>query len=82
MKLSKIIDKPNLKSITISVFAPATILCEIFIGTRKKPIKKLYKSLDVDIDIKETDNWTVKHLGIKKYFYLKNNDFYINLYYY
>jgi hypothetical protein len=82
MKLSKIIEKPNLKSVTISVLNPETVVCDLFIGGRKKPLKKVYKKLEVDIDIKETDNWTVKHLGIKKYFYLKNDDFYINLYYY
>jgi hypothetical protein len=82
MKLSKIIDKPNLKNVTINVLNPQTVVCDLFIVGRKNPLKKMYKKLDVDIEIPEIDNWTVKHLGIKKYFYLKNEGFYINLYYY
>ncbi len=82
MKLSKIIDKPNLKNVTISVLNPETVVCEFFIGGRKNPLKKVYTSLEVDIEIPETDNWTVKHLGIKKYFHLVTEKYYINLYYY
>ena len=82
MKLSKIIKKENLKSVTISVLSKETVVCEYFTGSRKKPLKKIYSSLDVDISINDVGNQTVKHLGIKKYFHLVEKDFYVNLYYY
>lgn len=82
MKLSKIIQKENLKSVTISVLSKETVVCEYFIGSRKKPLKKIYSSLDVDVSINDVSNQNVKHLGIKKYFHLVKKDFYVNLYYY
>ena len=82
MKLSKIIENPNLKNVTISVLNPDTVVCDIFIKGKTKPIKKVYKKLDVDINIPDVGNENVKHLGIKKYFHLVKESFYINLYYY
>lgn len=82
MKLSKIIQTEKLHSITIHVLNPVSVLCIIFIKGRKKPINKTFKCLDVDVKIPEISNDTVKHLGIKRYYYLKNDDFYVNLYYY
>lgn len=82
MKLSKIIKTKNLKNTTISVIDPETIVCDLFIKGKEKPVKKLYKKLDVDIEIPEISNNNVKHLGVKKYYHLVNGDFYINLYYY
>ena len=84
MKLSKIVNTKNLKSATITVLNNTTVICEIFTSDRrgKKPLKKLYKKLEVDIEIPKTSNYTVQHLGVKEYFYLKNDNYYINLYYY
>jgi hypothetical protein len=80
MKISKIIETKNLTSATINVLNFDTVLCEIFTSDRR--VKKLYKKLDVDIDIPKISNSSVKHLGIKKYFHLVTDDYYINLYYY
>lgn len=81
MKLSKIIEVKNLHSVTIHVLNSTTVVCEKFIIGRKNPVKKVYKNLDVDINIPETSIGTVKHLGIKKYYYLQTEKYYINLYY-
>lgn len=84
MKLSKIIETPNLSSVTIHVIKSDEVKCDIFTNGRPsgKPIKKKYSSLDVDIDIPEISNRNVKHLGIKRNFHLVEDDYYINLYYY
>jgi hypothetical protein len=84
MKLSKIIDIKNLTSVTIKVLDKNTIVCEIYTSDRpgKKPIKKLYKKLEIDIKIPLVSNDNIKHLGIKKYYHLVEKNFYINLYYY
>lgn len=83
MKLSKITEIENLTSVTISV-KESGVIAEIFVsGTnRRTSIKKHYKSLDVDLDIPEISNNNVNHLGVKRYFFLRTTNFYINLYYY
>jgi hypothetical protein len=82
MKLSKIINTEGLTSATIHVFEPNDVVCDYFIKGKTKPIGKRYKSLNVDVEIPEVSNRSVKHLGIKRYFHLVEDNYYINLYYY
>jgi hypothetical protein len=85
MKLSKIINQFNkdglLKSITIDVRHQYSV-CSIFRKGNKNSILKVYRSINVDIDIPETSNNTVAHLGVKRYRYLVTEQHYINLYNY
>ena len=88
MKLSKIINQFNkdekLSSITIDVKNPYSV-CSIFIKGNKKPMLKVYRSIDVDIDIPEISNSYLAyldHLGVKRYRHLVNEKYYINLYNY
>ena len=85
MKLSKIINQFNkdqrLHSITIEV-RPQYSVCTIYREGVKNYSLKVYRNINVDIDIPEINNRTVKHLGIKKYFYLVTEQYYIKLYYY
>jgi hypothetical protein len=85
MKLSKIINQFNkdekLKSITIDVRQRYSV-CSIFRKGNKNSILKIYRSINVDIDIPETSNSNVAHLGIKRYRHLVTKEYYINLYNY
>lgn len=85
MKLSKIISQFNkderLSSITIDVRNQYSV-CRIFRKGSKNSILKVYKNINVDIDIPEISNSTVAHLGIKRYRHLVNEKYYINLYNY
>ena len=85
MKLSKIINQFNkdekLSSITIDV-KNQYYVCSIFRKGNKKPILKIYRSINIDIDIPEISNSTVAHLGIKRYRHLVTKEYYINLYNY
>lgn len=82
MKLSKILETENLSSVTIYVLKKNEVNCNIFTRGNSKPIKKKYKSLEVDVDIPEISNRNVKHLGIKRYFHLVKEEYFVNLYYY
>ena len=85
MKLSKIINQFNkeecLKSITIDLKQQYSV-CRIFIKGNKKSILKIYRSINIDIDIPEISNRSVAHLGIKRYRHLVTKEYYINLYNY
>ena len=85
MKLSKIINQFNkdecLKSITIDVRQEYSV-CSIFRKGNKNPILKVYRTINVDIDIPEMSKYTVSHLGIKRYRHLVTKEYYINLYNY
>ena len=85
MKLSKIINQFNkdkrLSSITIDVRQEYSV-CRIFIKGNKYPILKVYRTINVDIDIPEMSKYTVSHLGIKRYRHLVTKEYYINLYNY
>ncbi len=85
MKLSKIINQSNkdglLNSITIDVRHQYSV-CSISIKGNKYPILKVYRAINVDIDIPEISNSTVSHLGIKRYRHLVTKEYYINLYNY
>ena len=76
MKLSKIINQFNKDQ------RPQYSVCTIYRKGVKNYFLKLYRNINIDIDIPEISNHTVKHLGIKKYFYLVTDQYYINLYYY
>ena len=82
MKLSNIINTEGLTSATIHVINPNVITCERFIKGKSKSKLNAYTSLKVDVEIPEITNRTVKHLGIKRYFHLVKDNYYINLYYY
>ena len=85
MKLSKIINQSNkdglLNSITIDVRHQYSV-CSIFIKGNEKPTLKVYRTINVDINIPEMSNSTVSHLGIKRYRHLVMKKYYINLYNY
>jgi hypothetical protein len=85
MKLSKIINQFNkderLSSIAIGVGQRYSV-CSIFRKGNEKPILKVYERINVDIDIPETSNSNVAHLGIKRYRHLVTKEYYINLYNY
>lgn len=85
MRLSKIINQFNkdqkLYSITIDVRLGYSV-CRIFKKDTKKNILKVYKNINIDIDIPETSTGNVKQLGVTRYFHLKTDQYYINLYYY
>ena len=82
MKLSKIIETKGLTSVTLHVIDPTLIACELFIKGNTKAKAKVYTSLNVDVDIPKISNDNVKHLGIKEYYHLVEDDYYVNLYYY
>lgn len=85
MKLSKIINQFNkderLSSITIDVRQHYSV-CSIFRIGNNNSISKVYKNINVDIDIPQISNSTVSHLGIKRYRHLVTEKYYINLYNY
>ena len=85
MKLSKIINQFNkdglLNSITVDI-RPHYVVCSIFRKGCKNDFLKVYKNLNVDINIPDVGNSTVAHLGIKNYRHLVTKNYYINLYNY
>jgi len=85
MKLSKIINQFNkdgqLHSITIDVRHEYSV-CSIFRKGNKNSILKIYKTINIDMDVTETSNSNVSHLGIKRYRHLVTEKYYINLYNY
>lgn len=84
VKLSDIIKTPDLQSATITVNKDNTCDISFFYKNNEEPnpIKKNFKSLNVDVEIEDTDLSTVEHLGYKRYRHLVNEEFYINLYNY
>jgi len=46
-----------------------------------KPVKKQYLSLKGKNLLPMISNWLVKHLGYKRFYHLKDEGFYINLYF-
>ena len=85
MKLSKIINQFNkdglLSSITIDV-RQRYVVCIIFRRGCKNDLLKVYRNLNIDIEVPEANLNNVAHLGIKRYRHLVAKNYYINLYNY
>ena len=84
MKLSEITKIKNFSSATIYILRNDLIVCEIFVIGRKRPIRKIYRKLEIDLQVADVGTYTVSHLGIKKYWEWKewNGKKYINIYSY
>ena len=85
MKLSKIINQFNkdglLSSITIDV-RQHYVVCSIFRKGCKNSFLKVYKNINIDIEVPEANLNNVAQLGIKRYRHLVTKNYYINLYNY
>jgi len=85
MKLSKIINQFNkdglLKSITIDI-RHQYVVCRIFRKGYKNSFLKVYKKINIDIEVPEANLNNVAHLGIERYRHLVTKNYYINIYNY
>ena len=80
MKLSNILKTKGLLSATIHNHG-SYVVAQIFVRGEPKSILKVFRNIGIDVSIQEISNDTVKHLGIKKYFYLGENEYFENEYY-
>ena len=81
MKLSSILATENLESVTIDINKEVKVKATMFFHGGKIRTKK-YSSLEIDIELKESDLSLVKHLGITRYRSFKSDSFYANIYNY
>jgi hypothetical protein len=81
MKLSNILKTKGIKSTTIHDHHSYTV-AQIFVSGRSKPILKVSSKINMDINVPEISNHNVKHLGIKRYFHLVTDEYYVNYYIY
>ena len=86
MKLSKIISKKNLLSATLVINRDKTVNARLFLSEvdgylKRKPIIKLYSSLDVDIELRELPfNSILQQNGYNRYRDYHDGKFYVNVY--
>lgn len=81
MKLSKILQTPKLHSVTIDVDRELKVKAYFhFEGNVRRT--KTYASLEIDVELKESDVNLVSHLGIKRYRSWKEGVKYANIYNY
>lgn len=81
MKLSAILTTENLESVTIDINREVKVKSTMYFHGGAKRTKK-YASLEIDVDLKESDLSLVKHLGITRYRSYKNGSLYANIYNY
>lgn len=86
MKVSKIINNPKFINGTIVINKDNSADLRAFLKSENKRkysiINKHYKTIEIDIELRELPLWTVEHLGYVRYRDWKGNDKsnYLNVY--
>lgn len=81
MKLSKIINQEKIRSLTVNIHSHYVVTESFYFGSSKAKLK-VYKNIEIDVDLNEANLQNVKHLGVKRYRTINIERFYANIYNY